>query len=150
MRKPGLPRNKWVVRLYRMGLGVVMGRLILLLTATGRKTGLPRVTPLQYERVGDDLLVASAAGPRADWICNLKKDMRVQVELGRAHFSAVAELVEDPDKICDFLELRLGRHPRMVGAILRSAGLPRNPQRAQLYEYSRGLTLVLLHPKMNA
>ena len=37
--------------LYSLGLGPIYGRLVLLLTTTGRKSGLPRVTPLQYEEV---------------------------------------------------------------------------------------------------
>lgn len=47
---------KWPPQiLCALGLGPLIGRLILLLTTTGRKSGRPRVTPLQYEierRVG--------------------------------------------------------------------------------------------------
>jgi len=43
------PPNRLMKALYAVGLGPVVGRLVLLLTTTGRKTGLPRVTPLQYE-----------------------------------------------------------------------------------------------------
>jgi len=38
--------------LYRLGLGPLVGRVVLLLTTTGRKSGLPRVTPLQAELEG--------------------------------------------------------------------------------------------------
>jgi len=42
------PDTKIIRALYALGLGRLIGRLILLLTTTGRKSGLPRVTPLQY------------------------------------------------------------------------------------------------------
>ena len=38
--------------LYAIGLGPLIGRIILLLTTTGRKSGKKRVTPLQYEKIG--------------------------------------------------------------------------------------------------
>ena len=44
----------------------LIGRMILLLTSTGRKSGLPRVTPLQYEEIDGAWYVASAKGARAE------------------------------------------------------------------------------------
>ncbi len=58
----------------------------------------------------------------------------------------VAEPVTDPGRIADFIELRLRRHPRMLGMILKSEGLPSNPSRLQLEDYARRLALVILHP----
>jgi len=43
--------NRFMKFLYSIGLGPLVGRIVLLLTTTGRKTGLLRVTPLQYEEV---------------------------------------------------------------------------------------------------
>ena len=40
--------------LYEIGLGRIIGKIILLLTTTGRKSGMKRVTPLQYEQIGAD------------------------------------------------------------------------------------------------
>ena len=40
------PDARIIKALYALGLGRLIGRLILLLTTTGRKSGLPRVTPL--------------------------------------------------------------------------------------------------------
>ncbi|HUS79158.1 MAG TPA: nitroreductase/quinone reductase family protein [Patescibacteria group bacterium] len=41
-----------------------MGRMVLLLTTTGHKTGLPRVTHLQYEEVDGAYYVGSMRGTR--------------------------------------------------------------------------------------
>ena len=62
-------------------------------------------------------------------------------------FQGRAEPVTDPQRIADFLEYRPERHPKMVGIILRSDGLPDRPNRAQLEEYARRLAMVIIHPE---
>ncbi len=57
--------------LYAIGLGRLIGGIILLLTTTGRKSGLKRVTPLQYEKIGGDYYVGAARGVKADWVRNI-------------------------------------------------------------------------------
>lgn len=44
------------------------------------------------------------------------------------------------------MELRLQRHPRMIGMIMKSEGLPEKPSRADLEEYARKITLVIVRP----
>jgi len=133
--------------LYAVGLGSLYGRLVLLLTTRGRRTGKPRITPLQYERVGRKLVVASARGAAADWYRNVVADPRVEVRVRRSRFSGIAETSTDPARIADFLELRLESHPRLVGRILRIRGVPPDPTRAQLETYASGLAMVAITPK---
>ena len=132
--------------LYRLGLGHFVGGLILLLTTTGRKSGLARVTPLQYEEIDGAVYVASALGVKADWFRNILANPCVQVRVGSRQFQGMAETVTDPGRIADFLELRLRRHPKMVSAILKSEGIPEAPSRAELEEYARQLAMVIIHP----
>ena len=141
----GAPPNKLMVTLYRMGLGLLAGRTILLLTTTGRKSGLPRATPLQFERVNGEIVVASGWGPKSDWMCNLRKDPHAWIEIGMRKYEVMAELITDSGKICEFLELRLKRHPLMVGAILHTRGLPFKPGHNDLLAYSQGLAMAVLH-----
>jgi len=133
--------------LYKLGLGPVYGRMVLLLTTTGRKSGLPRTVPLQYEEIDSAIYVASARGQRADWFRNILANPEVKVRLGRRQFIGTAVAVTDPFEIADFLESRLQRHPRIVGAIMRSAGLPRNPSRADLETYAANRTMVVIRPR---
>jgi deazaflavin-dependent oxidoreductase (nitroreductase family) len=133
--------------LYAIGLGSLVGKVILLLTTTGRKTGKERVTPLQYERIGCDYYIGAARGLKADWVRNILADPRVEVRVGAKRFSASAEVVHDPSKFADFLEVRLERHPRMIGLIMEKAhGLPRHPSRGELEELGRAEVFVILHP----
>ncbi len=130
--------------LYALGLGRIIGRIVLLLTTTGRKTGLPRVTPLQYEEIDGAVCVASAKGIRAHWFRNILADPRVRVRVKSRRFDGIATPVTDPGRIADFLELRLRRHPKMIGAILRSEGLSEAPSRPELEEYARNLAMVII------
>jgi deazaflavin-dependent oxidoreductase (nitroreductase family) len=130
--------------LYAIGLGPLYGRLVLLLTTTGRKTGLPRVTPLQYEEIEGDIYVASALGDQADWYRNIVADPRVRVRVGRRRFAGIAEPITDVERVADFLEYRLRRHPKMVGAITRHEGLPRNPSRTDLTAYATRRAMVII------
>ena len=138
---------KWPPRiLYAIGLGPLYGRLVLLLTTTGRKSGLPRVTPLQYEEISGAIHVASARGSNADWFRNILADPRVEVRVRSRRFSGVAEPITDLARVTDFIEFRLRSHPRMLGAIMRWEGLPRNPERADLERYATQRALVIIRP----
>ncbi|HEX8991750.1 MAG TPA: nitroreductase family deazaflavin-dependent oxidoreductase [Anaerolineales bacterium] len=132
--------------LYRSGLGPVVGHLVLLLTTTGRKSGLPRTTPLQYEELDGAIYVGSARGTKANWFRNILANPCIRVRIGSREFEATAEPVTDPCRIADFLELRLRRHPRMVGAILKSVGVSPSPSRPELEAYAAQLAMVVIHP----
>lgn len=137
------PLNRRVVRNYLSGIGPT--RLVLLLTTTGRKSGRPRVTPLQFENLHGTIYVASARGLRADWVRNIRADPRVTVQIGKLSFETLADLVLDAEKIADFLELRLDRHPLMIRLIMCCfEGLPWCYSRRDLVEYASSKALVAL------
>lgn len=135
--------------LYSLGLGPLIGRMVLLLTTTGRKSGLPRVTPLQYEEVDNIIYVTAARGQKADWFRNIIANPHVEVRLGSRRLRSLAKPITDPLRIADFLELRLQRHPQMVGAILKAEGLPARPNRSQLEVYASKLALVEINVGIN-
>ncbi len=131
---------------YALGLGPVVGGLMLLLTTTGRKTGLPRVTPLQYEEQDGVIYVASARGQQADWFRNILANPRVEIRVRARRFYGQAEPISDPMRIADFLEVRLKRRPRMMGAMLRGEGLPAKPDRTQLEQFAGKIVVVAIQP----
>ena len=114
------PPSRLIKVLYAIGLGRLIGRMIVLLTTTGRKSGLPRVTPLQYEEIDGAIYVASARGTKSDWFRNILANPRVNVRVKSRRFEGIAEPVTDPVRIADFIELRLRRHRKMINAILLS------------------------------
>ena len=136
--------------LYAIGLGPLIGRIVLLLTTKGRKSGLPRVTPLQYEEINGDYHLGSARGLKADWLRNIQFNPDVEIRVGARRLRGKAEVIADPSRIADFMEVRLERHPRMIGLIMEKAhGLPRRPTRTQLEELAKTDALVIVHPTGN-
>ena len=138
--------NRLMRFLYSVGLGPLVGSVVLLLTTTGRKTGLPRVTPLQYEEVEGLYYIGSMRGKKADWFRNLVADPNVEVRVRSRRFKGVAEPVTDIARIADFLELRVQRHPRMAGRVLKAEGLSSKPDRSELEEYASRLAMVVISP----
>jgi deazaflavin-dependent oxidoreductase (nitroreductase family) len=133
--------------LYAIGLGPVVGKIILLLTTTGRKTGLKRVTPLQYEEIDGKYYLGSARGIQADWVRNIQADPNVAVRVKSLNFQGKAEVVTDPKRFADFVEIRLQRHPVIVGMIMQKAhGLPKQPKREQLEALAENEALVIITP----
>lgn len=130
--------------LYAIGLGPVIGRAVLLLTTIGRVSGLPRVTPLQYEEMDGVIYIGSARGQKADWLRNILVNATVGIRVGSRQFNGQADVITDPMQIADFLELRLSRRPKMMGALLRLEGLPKNPSRAQLVELAANRAMVVI------
>jgi len=132
--------------LYGLGLGPIYGRMVMLLTTTGRKSGMERVTPLQYEEIEGAIYVASARGVKADWYRNILANPHVTVRVKGRQFAGQALPTTDPKRIADFLEIRLQRHPRMIGTLLRWEGLAKNPSRSELEDFAANKAMVIIRP----
>jgi deazaflavin-dependent oxidoreductase (nitroreductase family) len=116
--------------------------VVLLLTTVGRKSGLPRLTPLQYELVEGEVQIGSVRGLQADWVRNILANPYVEVEIKGRRTEGHAHVSTDPEEITDFLQLRLERHPFMLRAMLLLHGLPFNPGREDLKSLGADLALV--------
>jgi deazaflavin-dependent oxidoreductase (nitroreductase family) len=130
---------------YKRGIGPT--RVVMILTTIGRKSGISRQTPLQYEEVDGDYYIASARGPDADWFKNISANPKVRIQIRDHEFDATAEPVSDPIRIADFIELRLKRHPIMIRLIMSLFdGLPWRVSRANLEKFCKEKAMVILHP----
>jgi deazaflavin-dependent oxidoreductase (nitroreductase family) len=91
--------NQMVITTFRANGGKVSGpNLLLLLTTTGAKTGLPRTTPVAYSTEGDCLVIVASKGgapTNPAWYVNLLANPTVTVELGTESFQARASSVAD-------------------------------------------------------
>jgi deazaflavin-dependent oxidoreductase (nitroreductase family) len=93
--------RKGAVFAYRRSGGKVGGKAlggspVLLLTVDGRRTGIPRTTPVSwFEHEGGYVVVGSGGGSAADpqWFRNLRRAGTADVEVGRdRHTVTVREL----------------------------------------------------------
>ncbi|MDD5469023.1 MAG: nitroreductase family deazaflavin-dependent oxidoreductase [Anaerolineales bacterium] len=95
--------NPFMVLMWRLGLGAwvnawpSVGGRIMVLTHTGRKTGLKRRTPVNYAEVDGDIYCVAGYGPRSDWYRNLVADPRVEVWLPGEWWEGLAEGVTQPE-----------------------------------------------------
>ena len=67
-------------------------------TMTGRKSGLPRITPTLYLRDGDQVVLPASFGGRDNdplWYHNLEADPKVQVRIRGEHLDLVARDATD-------------------------------------------------------
>lgn len=94
--------NEPVIREFRARGGATSRRWpVMLLTTRGRKSGRPHVTPLNFSRDGDRLVVIASKGGSAahpDWYLNLLADPVVTVEHAGETFRARARSVDEPER----------------------------------------------------
>jgi len=99
--------------LYRLGLGWLLGDRFLLLTHTGRKSGLPRRTVLEvvrHDKAAGLYVIASGWGEKADWLLNIQKSPRVTVQSGWEQQAAVAVRLTPEEGRLELLDYAR-RHP---------------------------------------
>ncbi len=91
--------NQTIIDEFRANAGKVGGRFegrpLLLLHHKGAKSGIERVNPLAYRRVGDAVAVFASKGgapTNPDWYYNLIANPEVEVEIGTERYPAVARV----------------------------------------------------------
>jgi deazaflavin-dependent oxidoreductase (nitroreductase family) len=140
------PPNKRFSEFYRRVLYRFIGGKVLLLTTTGRKSGKAHTIGLQYELIDGRYFVGAADGEGADWVKNLWKTPTAVIQAGSVVLPVTAEIVADLERIADFLEYRVRKHPLMIPLIMRLDGFKGRFTRESLRAYSGRLRLVILTP----
>jgi len=98
--------NPFMIWLFRLGLGWAVniwpqvGGRIMVITHTGRKSGLSRRTPVNYALIDGDLYCTAGFGAISDWYRNILAHPEVEVWLPREWRRGVAEEIsQDPRRI---------------------------------------------------
>ena len=97
--------NHFMVFMWRLGLGRMMSRReftgqIMVLTHTGRKSGLRRRTPVNYALVDGEVYCTAGFGAQSDWYRNIQANPQVEVWLPEGWWAGVAEDVSaDPRRL---------------------------------------------------
>jgi deazaflavin-dependent oxidoreductase (nitroreductase family) len=95
--------NRFMVLLFRLGLGswgngTKFGGSVMVIKHTGRKTGLTRLTPVNYATVDGDIYCTAAFGRAADWYLNIIADPQVEVWLPDGRWAGIVEDVTSDEK----------------------------------------------------
>src|SRR3972149_3508450 len=99
--------------LYRLNLGWILGERFLLLTHTGRKSGLVRQTVIEvvrHDKETNVYLVASGFGHKSDWFLNIEQDPNVTITVKQRTLPAQARLLSESDSAKELLDYAK-RHP---------------------------------------
>jgi deazaflavin-dependent oxidoreductase (nitroreductase family) len=113
--------------LYRMGLGWTLGKRILAVTHSGRKTGKLRETVLEvlvFDSDNKESVVVSAFGNRADWYLNLRIQPALRVRTGRMDYIPEQRFLTSDEAREAAIEFS-HRHPwevRLVPRVLPAIG----------------------------
>ncbi len=96
--------NKFMLLMWRLGLGPWIniwpegiGR-IMVITHTGRKSGLKRQTPVNYAMIDGEVYCTAGFGKTSDWYRNIKTNPEVEIWLPDGWWSGVAEEITNPAK----------------------------------------------------
>ena len=95
------------ILLYQAGLGWLFGKRFLLLTHTGRVSGLPRQLVLEvirYDEHSESYYVVSAFGEQADWFRNIQLTPEVGITIGRRCMGALAVTLPQEDAERELLD----------------------------------------------
>ncbi len=93
--------NRFMLMMWRLGLGPwvnawpEVGGRIMVITHTGRKSGLRRRTPVNYALVDGEIYCTAGFGPISDWYRNIVAQPQVEVWLPDGWWTGVAEEIMD-------------------------------------------------------
>ena len=95
--------NERVIAEFRSNAGQLRSRKwpVILLTTVGARTGRRHVTPLNFSRDGDQIVVIASKGGSSshpDWYRNLAANSEVEIEDGPERFAARARVAEEPER----------------------------------------------------
>jgi deazaflavin-dependent oxidoreductase (nitroreductase family) len=112
--------------LWRMGFRPIIGRIMLVITHTGRKSGLPRHTMVEYHMLDGVKYAPCAFGPRSDWFKNITADPRVTIQTAHGTEHAIAERVTDDQELLSVYDLFMRRDPPLTRWYLDSLDIQPN------------------------
>jgi len=106
-----------------LGLSAWIPGWILILTTSGRRSGRPHRTAMEYLRPGEGetLWVMSGWGGKTDWYRNARANPRVEVQTGRLRFAATALPLNEVETL-QYLEEILRYNPMATAIFSRWAG----------------------------
>ena len=137
------------ILLYRLNLGFLLGGRFLLLTHTGRKSGIARqvvIEVVDHDRETGAYYVAAAWRKKADWYLNILQNPRVKVQVGNRQFETEANQMSEKEAELILWDYAL-RHPfamRELSTLMLGERLP--PTRETCARLAQSIPLIVLNP----
>lgn len=124
---PDQPARKMLHRapiaLWRLGLGGIIGRPLVLLTTRGRRSGKPRRTALMPHWLGGRLYLWCPYGDRSQWYRNVRAYPLVTVQSAGGVQAARAVLIENETEAADVYHMLKDFDADLLRRYLESTGI---------------------------
>jgi len=150
MNFPAPPRGikalpwKLPILVYRLGLGWIFGKRLLMLEHTGRKSGKLRRAVLEVVASTPEenrYYVVSGFGTGSNWYRNILQQSRVTIQLGRHRYRASAKQL--PPRQASDLMVKYGKeHPASLKALSSLLGYQFEQTTEGIREFGRQIPVI--------
>lgn len=156
--EPKLPRGlarlafRLPIWLYRFHLGWLLGYRFVLLTHTGRKSGLPRYTVLEvvrYEKITGACIVASGWNTKSDWFHNVMTNPIIVIQICNKRSAATAKRLSPVTGGQELLDYSR-RHPLALRELAQFMGYRLDGTEDDILALGRMIPMFLFKPTPEA
>ena len=113
--------------LWRLGLGPIIGKYMMVITTKGRKTGKPHRVMTEYHAMDGLKYAPCAFGEQSDWYKNLQADPYVTIQTAVGTERVLASRVIDDGELLEVYHLVHHRNAPMLIWYLKSLGIEDDP-----------------------
>ena len=143
--------NKYIVLpLYRLRILPLLGfgRIFLILTTKGRKTGKNRRTPLEYHRIDGIITIFSSIGEDAGWVKNIRANPdSLLVRHGFHRFQPQVEFVTNKDQKLEIMKWYVVNHGKSAKMLFGWIPKVDDPETTDFSKMLKMITLIRFHHK---
>jgi deazaflavin-dependent oxidoreductase (nitroreductase family) len=156
--EPKLPRGlsrlafRLPIYLYHAHMGWLLGHRMVLLTHTGRKSGLPHQTVLEvvrYDKGTGACIVASGWGKSSDWFQNITANPKIVFQVSNKCSEAIAERLSPEggeQEMLDYAHL----HPTALRELARFMGYRLDGSEDDIRAMGRMVPMFIFKPTSKA
>ncbi len=145
------PDKQWEKMLYkfpiiawRLGLGPILGRYIMIITHIGRKTGIPRRTAVEFHIMNGIKYIPCAFGVKSQWYRNIMANPRVTIQTSEGTEQMTAVRINQDEELISVIEMILDRNPSLMNWYLDSIGI--KPTRSEILTHKEELVFLRFDP----
>ncbi|WP_219471119.1 nitroreductase family deazaflavin-dependent oxidoreductase [Nonomuraea rhizosphaerae] len=144
----GLSRLLWrlPIHLYRLGLGGLLGKRIMLLNHVGRVSGKPRQAVVEVIERDGGYVAASGFGTRAAWYQNVMHTPDVVIQIAGRRIPVTATLVPTGDG-AEIMARYAPRHPAAARQLCKIMGFAVDGSAEDYREVGRRIPFVRFVPR---
>ncbi|MCP4138685.1 MAG: nitroreductase family deazaflavin-dependent oxidoreductase [Chloroflexi bacterium] len=149
LRQPPRGFQAWFSRMpiyfCKVGLGGLFKERFLLLTHTGRKSGLARKAVLEVvDKDSENYYIVSGFGEKSQWFKNIMHTPQVNIQVGQKKMNALAERLPANDGF-RVLENYAKAHPKALKELSRLMGVSYDGSKKDLEKMATILPVLALH-----